>query len=268
LLGYAKSLFALDGQREPERKARSLVQHVFKAIGLRIVRDQQPLSRLIPEADDFQLRTISSASKHSMTGPLRLWAFLRAIEHVAAQELVGDIVECGVWKGGNLVLAGLMRKRLDLDAQIWGYDTYEGMSAPTERDRKTFGSTLAQEKFEKLDRGEHNEWCYAAIDEVRDNFTREVGNSDVRLVKGKVEDTLQVPKNLPERISVLRLDTDWYESTKAELEVLYPRLVKGGVLIIDDYGEWAGAKQAVDEYFAGQSIWLHYVDPSCRLLIK
>lgn len=254
--------------RNPERRVRQLVQSAFKAVGFRIVRDKQPLSRLIPEATEFQRQAIETASKYSMTGPVRMWALLRAIEKVAQNGIEGDIVECGVWKGGNLVLAGLMRKQLGLTAQIWGYDTYEGMSAPTSRDRKAFSSTLAHKKFAKLDRSNHNEWCYAAIDEVRDNFTREVGSDAVRLVKGKVEDTLRDPAQVPERISVLRLDTDWYESTKVELEVLFPRLVDGGVLILDDYGEWAGARDAVDEYFKGRNIWLHYVDPACRLLLK
>jgi O-methyltransferase len=66
----------------------------------------------------------------------------------------------------------------------------------------------------------------------------------------------------------LRLDTDFYSSTKIELEILYPRLVKGGVLIIDDYGSWEGSKRAVDEYFKNEKVWLHYIDNDSRLLIK
>lgn len=247
---------------------KQLVRNALKAVGYRIIRDEQPLAHLIPEIDPFQQHVIETCSKYSMTGPIRLWTFLRAIENVATQGLVGDIVECGVWRGGNLILAGLLRERLNLTAEIWGYDTFEGMSAPTVRDRKHKDIKLAQERFDELQRGDHNEWCYATIGEVRDNFAREAGPVPLRLVKGKVEETLRDAANLPERISVLRLDTDWYESTKAELAILYPRLVDGGVLIIDDYGEWAGAKQAVDEYFAHQKIWLHYVDPSCRMFVK
>ena len=88
------------------------------------------------------------------------------------------------------------------------------------------------------------------------------------LIKGKVENTLRNIKKLPKKISILRLDTDFYESTKIELEVLFPRLVKGGVLIIDDYGFWKGAKKAVDEYFSDYRQFFHYIDHSCRLLIK
>ena len=91
---------------------------------------------------------------------------------------------------------------------------------------------------------------------------------NVQLIMGKVEDTLLKKENLPESISVLRLDTDWYESTKIELEVLYPRLVKGGILIVDDYGMWNGSRRAVDEYFKDSNVWLHYIDEDCRLLVK
>jgi O-methyltransferase len=90
----------------------------------------------------------------------------------------------------------------------------------------------------------------------------------VKLIKGRVEETLLISNNIPNKISILRLDTDWYESTKIELEVLFPRLVISGVLFIDDYGHFKGAKQAVDEYFKNQNIWLHYIDYSCRVIIK
>jgi len=247
---------------------KQLVRNALNSVGYRIVRAQQPLERLIPEIDPFQRRAIETATKYSMTGPIRMWTLLRAIANVADRGIAGDIVECGVWKGGNLILAGLVRNHLSLRADIWGYDTFEGMSAPTVHDRKHKETKLAQEKFDKLQKDDHNEWCFAALDEVRENFAREVGPAQLRLIKGKVEETLRDPENLPAQISVLRLDTDWYESTKVELEVLFPRLVEGGVLIIDDYGEWAGAKQAVDEYFAGKKLWLHYVDPACRMFVK
>jgi hypothetical protein len=91
---------------------------------------------------------------------------------------------------------------------------------------------------------------------------------NIFLIKGNVEQTLLEEKNLPEKISILRLDTDWYASTKIELEMLYKRLVKGGILIIDDCGHWQGARKAVDEYFKNKNIWLHYVDYTCRYIIK
>jgi hypothetical protein len=90
----------------------------------------------------------------------------------------------------------------------------------------------------------------------------------VNLVKGPVEST--IPATIPDQLAILRLDTDWYESTKHELDHLYPRLVSGGILIIDDYGHWQGARQAVDEYFARQNLkpLLSRIDYTCRIMIK
>lgn len=88
-------------------------------------------------------------------------------------------------------------------------------------------------------------------------------------VKGKVEDTLS--DRVPERIALLRLDTDWYESTRCELKHLFPRLVQGGVLVLDDYAWWSGSRKAADEYFRdnGIRILLNRID-SCgaRLGLK
>ena len=91
-----------------------------------------------------------------------------------------------------------------------------------------------------------------------------------QFVKGKVENTLLKEENLPKKISFLRLDTDFYESTKKELEILFPRLEKKGILIVDDYGHWKGSKKAVDEYFAFDKKFkfFHRIDYASRLYIK
>ena len=93
-------------------------------------------------------------------------------------------------------------------------------------------------------------------------------NENIKYIEGKVEQTLS--DNNPGKIALLRLDTDWYESTKIELEVLYPLLVIGGVLIIDDYGLFHGAKKAVDEYFhsINEEPLMHRIDYSGRMIIK
>ena len=110
---------------------------------------------------------------------------------------------------------------------------------------------------------------YAPIEMVKQNFKNNTSDiNDLFLVKGKVEDTLKIPSNIPEKISILRLDTDWYESTKIELEVLYPRLVKNGVLIIDDYGEWSGSRKATNEYFKDKKVAMFKIDRAARLIFK
>jgi hypothetical protein len=227
------------------------------------------LQGLIPELGPDEHALLKATEGLSMTSPIAQWELIQAIRHIENHNIPGDIVECGVWRGGNLVIAGLMREQLGFDRQIWAFDTFAGMTAPSDADFKPGQDLDVPDKFAKLEREAHNDWCYASEEEVRRNFERRVGSSrNLRTVKGPVEDTLRNPENLPATIAILRLDTDFYESTKAELEVLYPRLSKGGVLIIDDYGEWAGARKAVDEYFSGQAIWLHYVTHTVRLMIK
>ena len=112
-------------------------------------------------------------------------------------------------------------------------------------------------------------WCHATLDDVQHNM-RATGYPQERVhyVQGKVKDTLL--KQRPRSVACLRLDTDWYESTRHELEHLFPRLASGGVLILDDYGFWAGQKKAVDEYFAahGITLLLKRIDANARLAIK
>lgn len=239
--------------------ARQLAVLQYKLIGLR---------GLIPElgSDDEQL--LAATKGLSMTSTVAKWELIQAIRHIESNRIPGDIVECGVWRGGNLVIAGLLRRSMGFDRQIWAYDTFAGMTAPSAADFKPAEDLDVGDKFSRLNRNDYNEWCLASENEVLRNFEERVGNRELRTIRGPVEETLAKPENLPERIAILRLDTDFYDSTKAELEVLYPRLSKGGVLIIDDYGEWAGARKAVDEYFAGQPVWLHYVTSSVRLMIK
>jgi hypothetical protein len=223
----------------------------------------------IPEAAPEDNAILDSAARYSQASRARLWSLLQAMQHIARAGVEGDIVECGVWKGGNLVLCGLMAKRLKLDRRIWGFDTFTGMSMPTDADVPLNGGETVHAKWQERQKtGGITDWAYAPYEEVERNFRTEVGTSNLTLVKGKVEDTLTQGANIPDKIAILRLDTDWYESTKVELDVLYPRLQKGGVLIIDDYGHWAGAKKAVDEYFATQPIWLHRIDYTGRLHVK
>jgi len=107
------------------------------------------------------------------------------------------------------------------------------------------------------------------LDEVKKNvYGTGYPQDKIHFVKGKVEDT--IPGTMPNQIALLRLDTDWYQSTMHELTHLFPLLQAKGVLIIDDYGHWQGAGKAVDEYFADKqiSILLNRIDYSGRIAIK
>jgi hypothetical protein len=184
----------------------------------------------------------------TMTSSERMYALWQAARHV--RELPGDYVECGVWRGGSSMLAALTFAAGGDERALWLYDTFEGMSEPTERDVDVSGTRVADEWARH--RAEDGPiLARATLDDVRANMASTgVATERVRYVKGKVEDT--IPAETPQQIALLRLDTDWYESTRHELEHLWPRLVAGGVLIVDDYGHWAGARQAVDEYFAAR----------------
>jgi hypothetical protein len=197
------------------------------------------------------------AKPFTMTDREKVLSLIHAVRYVVNSGVQGDIVECGVWKGGSMM--AIARTLLNMgvqDRELHLFDTFEGMSTPTDKDINHKGYD-AREVFEesKFNDREGSDWCYAALDEVKANLAR-VGYPPARVhyIKGKVEDTL--PQAAPERIALLRLDTDWYESTLHEMRTLYPRLVNGGVLIIDDYYTWKGSKQAVDEYVAEHGLKL------------
>jgi O-methyltransferase len=246
---------------------------LHQRIARRLVRNvkAQAMRRLEVVASDMDppfAGLYADCHTFTMTSVERMYALYKAVEHVARAGVPGDFVECGVWKGGSAMMMALAMQRFDAVRTLYLYDTYAGMPAPTEHDRN-FDDRQAEKKWERLQREGHNEWCYSPLEEVRANLAR-TGHPAERavLVQGKVEDT--IPATIPERIALLRLDTDWYESTRHELEHLYPRLVPGGVLIIDDYGYWKGARQAVDEYFArtGEPLLLNRIDFTGRIAIK
>lgn len=96
------------------------------------------------EASNHELNLIKTCEKYSMTGPIRMWALIQSLKHVANFNLEGDLVECGVWKGGNLALMKLVSDNLHLSKQIIGFDTFEGMSDPTDIDVDYAGRSAAQ----------------------------------------------------------------------------------------------------------------------------
>lgn len=201
--------------------------------------------------DDFSpedRELVRAVSPYTMTSPERIIGLVRGVEYVVRRDLPGAIVECGVWRGGSMLAVARTLLRLGVtDRDLFLFDTFEGMSAPTDHDVAFDGQTAA----DALRSGSPGDLVHAnaPLEGVRE-VLRSSGYDvhHIHFVQGMVEDT--VPDAAPERIALLRLDTDWYESTRHELNHLYPRLADGGVLIIDDYGHWQGARRAVDEYFA------------------
>lgn len=245
--------------------AREWLAKKLQNAGMKLSQTAKDLAVQIPETSAEDRALLARIAPYTMSLPVAQWSLIQAIRHIQRRGVEGDFVECGVWRGGNLVLA---RTLLDPSRQVWGFDTFEGMTAPTEHDSK-FGSTLdADTKFRQTATDSFVDWCYASIEDVQANLAATGCVDGVTLVKGDVRKTLLDTERLPEKISILRLDTDFYDSTLIELEALYPRVAPGGVVIVDDYGVWAGAKKAVDEYFGDNMPWLHYVTRDARLFIK
>lgn len=234
-------------------------------------KDRKEIKLVIPsDISKCDREIIKLCSPFTMASVERQVALLNAVEYVSMSNITGCFVECGVWKGGSSLAAALKFSELGDYRDILMFDTFEGMTEPTEVDVDLHG-----EKAGKLLNAEHKNndssiWCVADLETVKDTMrlASHYPEKRIKLVKGKVEDTLK--DNLPSSIAILRLDTDWYESTKYEMESLFPQLSAGGVLIIDDYGHWRGAKKAIDEYLKdnGIKILLNRVDYTGRVGVK
>jgi O-methyltransferase len=217
------------------------------------------------EADAALCRRVAP---YTMTTPARIYALTRAVEYVVARPVPGAVVECGVWRGGSVMAIALTLLRLGVtDRDLYLFDTFTGMTEPGEEDVKLGGGRAADILAGASRDSDH--WAFAPLEQVREAVLG-VGYPEERIhfVQGRVEDTL--PGSAPPEVALLRLDTDWYASTKHELAHLYPRLAAGGVLIVDDYGFWQGARQAVDEYIeeTGLTLLLNRIDNTGRLAIK
>ena len=217
------------------------------------------------ESTLYEQELINKYLKYSMTNETRMWSLLKSLEYVLNEKIDGDVLECGVWKGGCI---GLMDEYLRVNSsqkKIYAYDTYDGMSIPSKYDIDFKGNQITDLVINNYE----NIYGYPNKNEVMSNLKILGSKCDkIKFVKGAVEKTLMDKRNIPEKISLMRLDTDFYESTKVELEILYPLLSKGGILIIDDYGHYKGARKAVDEYFKEKKPLMHYIDYTCRLIQK
>ena len=203
-------------------------------------------------------------SKYTITSMEKCYALYKAVHYITKGNLLGDIVECGVWRGGSAMLAALtLIQNNQTHRKIYLYDTYEGMPKPTDKDVDINGTPylLLWKKEQEL--------LTVSLDEVKNNMlSTGYPEDNIIFVKGMVEKT--IPRTLPNQIALLRLDTDLYESTYHELIHLYPKVTTQGVVIIDDYGHFQGSQEATNKYFSqeSQEILLHRIDYSCRVGIK
>lgn len=217
-----------------------------------------------------ELQLVNKVKPYTMAGTARCVSLMRSVDYLLKNDIKGDFVECGVWKGGSaMIMAEKLIAANRTDIPIWLYDTFEGMSEPTSLDTSFDGKTAVSQLAGSDIQDPRSVWCYSNLQEVQRNLARTGYPQDnILYIRGRVEET--IPKTAPERIALLRLDTDWYESTKHELEHLFPRLVRGGILLIDDYGHWEGCRKAVDEFMIANNItiFLSRIDYTGRIAVK
>lgn len=184
----------------------------------------------------------SLVSPLSMTSQTRIHCLFDSLEYVRNLNIDGDYVECGVWKGGNILGIIKYLENYNVFRNIWLYDTFKGMTKPQDVD--------INHNNDKAEYILSSVLCCSTIDEVKYNLSTTAYPQDkIKFIVGDVCETLIDNENVPNKIAFLRLDTDWYSSTKIELEKLWPKLEIGAPCIIDDYGHWKGCKKAVDEFF-------------------
>ena len=251
------------------KRVKDIVKGIVHRTGFDIVRYQthkKPVN--LEDLTDREIEIVESVRPYTITGDQRVAALMNSVRYITEHKIPGNIAECGVWRGGSMMaVARALMFHDDSTRHLYLYDTFEGMSEPTEHDKRWSGEAakllLAREPVGT------GVWSLASIEDVRTNMlSTGYPEEKVHFIKGKVEETL--PSVLPDRLALLRLDTDWYESTKHELIHLFPLLDSRGLLIIDDYGHWQGVRKAIDEYFSEHklNLYLHRVDYSCRVAVR
>jgi O-methyltransferase len=235
-----------------------LAKSFINSFGFDIVRFDSLNSRIsYPlDFDAIAVDIIQSVLPYTQTSPERIYALCEAVRYVVANQIPGDFVECGVWKGGSMMAVALTLLSLDDQSRkLYLYDTFDGMTEPSDNDISITGVSAKKMLMSSSKTQDNSIWCFAGIEDVKKAVLSTGYNpNNIHFMQGKVEDT--IPSQSPSNIALLRLDTDWYESTYHELIHLYPCLSSGGVIIIDDYGHWQGARKAVDEYISKHNVKL------------
>lgn len=247
-------------------------KRIVQLAGFDIVRyhPRLPQTQALRDIEPRDMEIIRTAAPYTLTSPERLFALIQSTRYIVEHAIPGDIVECGVWRGGSMLAAALTLLQMhSTDRTLHLFDTFAGMPEPDAEDITASGEAAATILADPSHRVFVNVRAYAALNEVRATMQQTAYDAaKIAYIVGKVEET--IPDHAPETIALLRLDTDWYQSTRHELEHLFPRLSPGGVLLIDDYGDWQGCRQAVDEYFAANRvpILLNRIDNTGRIAVK
>jgi O-methyltransferase len=224
-----------------------------------------------PDLSPDDIALYDAVAPYTMTSPERVAALREVVRYTVASGIDGSFVECGVWRGGSMMAVALTLRDLGIEtADLFLFDTFGRVPAPTDRDVIFSGESAASfmRSLERV-RGRSNVWITASREEVAANLESTGYPMDrVHLVPGRVEDT--IPDHTPSKISLLRLDTDWYESVRHELVHLYGLVAPGGPILVDDYGFCRGARDATEEFLSTlpNRPYLHRIDFTGRLFFK
>ena len=205
-------------------------------------------------------KIIRSVSPFSACSKERLSLNIKAIETVNEQNILGDIVEIGVYKGGSIM--SMILSNTNENRVFWLYDTFEGMTEPS-----SFDYDLNNYFAKDLMEWHHDVKCISKLEDVKNNINKHtnITNDKINYIVGDI----RLNKIFPKKIAVLRLDTDFYDSTIFELNNFYDLVSSGGYIIIDDYGHWQGCRKAVDEFLLKYpDIKLHKIDYTGVYFIK
>lgn len=208
--------------------------------------------------------------QYTMTSVERLYALWNSVNYIAKKTISGDVVEVGVWRGGSMMLSALTLLNANDMRELWLYDTFAGLPKPDEKlDINLKGIRAIDAWNPRSFDGKTSYWCYSTEEETRSNMLK-TGYPENRLhfIKGMVEETM--PRNLPDKIAILRLDTDFYSSYKHVLTHAWDRIMPGGICILDDYGHFNGARIATEEFLKERNlcVLMHRPDYSSRVFVK
>jgi len=246
---------------------KKIILSVFRKFGYDIIRyyNGKP-----PDFEQRHIEIIEKVSPYTITSHESIYALIESVRYILRNDINGDFLECGVYKGGSMMTVALTLMAEGVkDRELYLFDTFAGMPKPDERDIDLHGRSALEEYYRRKIFDGNSTWVNSSLDSVKQAMdSTGYPMERIHFVKGLVENT--IPDKASEKIALLRLDTDWYKSTIHELTHLYPRLSPKGIVIVDDYGYFKGAREAVDEYFYKNKMapLLHRIDYSVRLIIK
>ena len=257
---------------------KEFVRKIFYKAGFTLVKHKEVsfLQKDFFDAKTWELEIMNKVSDFTMLSHEKIFNLISGVQYIVKNNIEGAIVECGVARGGAMMSVAKTLKKLNVkDRELYLYDIfYPGMPPGCTYDKTADGENVNQLikhagiVYDKRNKIDIEQKC--TLNGVKKLLSySKYPKEKIFFIKGMVEDT--IPNIIPEKVSILRLDTDFYKSTKHELEYLFPRLQRGGILIIDDYGVLEGSKKATDEYLQkkGISLFLNRVDNSgCRVGVK